>query len=166
MTEAVRPEEGSWTCPDVPDHGQIAVLREWHSLQSGMERLTQSLYAEVELRNGLAPSSFQALFFLLTLPGRAAPMNQLSQALGFSTAGTTKVVDRLAEAGLVERRASGSDRRVTFTALTAEGTERALAACRSLAEAVRARVIEPLGEGVFTSLVAALGSLDPAPGEC
>jgi len=167
MTETVRPDEGTWNCPNDPeDHRQLAVIMEWRSLQSGVERLTDSLYTEVELRNGLAPSSFQALLFLMTVPGQAAPMNQLSQALGFSTAGTTKVVDRLADAGLVERRPSGSDRRVTFTALTAEGAERALAASRSLAEALRTRVVEPLGEGVFTSLVAAVRSLDPAGGEC
>jgi DNA-binding MarR family transcriptional regulator len=167
MTEAVRPDEGTWICPDHPeDHQKLAVLMEWHSLQSGVERLTDSLYAEVEMRNGLAPSSFRALLFLMTVPGKAAPMNQLSQALGFSTAGTTKVVDRLAEAGLVERRPSGSDRRVTFTALTSEGTESVLAASRSLAETVRTRVVEPLGEGVFTALVAAVRSLDPAPDGC
>lgn len=163
MTEAVRPDEGTWHCPK---DAELAVLHQWYGFQAGVRRVTDSLFADVEARNGLAPSSFQALLFLMTEPGQAAPMNKLSQALGFSTAGTTKMVDRLADAGLVERRPSGSDRRVTFTALTAEGAERVLAASRSLAEALRARVVEPLGESVFTSLVAALHRLDPAPGEC
>jgi DNA-binding MarR family transcriptional regulator len=163
MAEAVRPDEGTWICPEA---GALAVLQQWHDLQTGVQRLTDTLYAELEARSGLAPSSFQALMFLLTVPGQTAPMNQLSQALGFSTAGTTKVVDRLADAGLVERRPSGSDRRVVFTALTSEGMNSVMAASRSLAEALRIRVVEPLGADVFTSLVSAVHSLDPAPGEC
>jgi DNA-binding MarR family transcriptional regulator len=162
MTEAVRPDNGPSVCTN---DRELAVLHQWYGFQGAVQRVTDGLFADVEARNGLAPSSFQALLFLMTEPGQAARMNQLSQALGFSTAGTTKVVDRLAEAGLVERRPSGSDRRVTFTALTSEGANTVLAASRSLAEALRTRVVEPLGEAVFTSLVSAVHSLDPAPGE-
>jgi DNA-binding MarR family transcriptional regulator len=149
-----------------PSAGELALLQAWHALHSGVRRLTGELLADVEAENGLAPSSFQALMFLMTSPGQAAPMNQLSQALGFSTAGTTKVVDRLADAGYVERRPSDSDRRVTYTALTPAGAESVLAASRLLAQALRTRVVEPLGEDVFGSLVDAIGSLDPSPGEC
>jgi len=163
MAEAVRPDESARICPDA---GELVVLQQWRDLQTGVQRLTDSLYADLEALSGLTPSSFRALIFLMTLPGQTAPMNRLSQALGFSTAGTTKVVDRLADAGLVERRPSGFDRRVIFTALTPEGMNSALAASRSLAKALRSRVIEPLGADVFTALVSAVHSLDPAPEGC
>ncbi|SFE10226.1 DNA-binding transcriptional regulator, MarR family [Actinacidiphila alni] len=149
-----------------PNARELALLHQWHALHTGVRRLNDGLLADVEQQAGLAPSSFQALLFLMTAPGQAAPMNQLSQALGFSTAGTTKVVDRLAEAGLVERRPSAADRRVIFTALTPGGARSVLAASRSLAGAVRSRVVEPLGEDVFASLAAAVGSLDPEPDAC
>ncbi|WP_328911972.1 MULTISPECIES: MarR family winged helix-turn-helix transcriptional regulator [unclassified Streptomyces] len=141
-------------------------MQQWHALHSGVRRLTDGLLADVEAENGLAPSSFTALMFLVAAPGQAAPMNQLSQALGFSTAGTTKVVDRLAEAGLVERRPSDSDRRVVYTALTSAGAERVLDASRALAQALRTRVVAPLGEDVFRSFAAAIGGLDPSPDAC
>jgi DNA-binding MarR family transcriptional regulator len=149
-----------------PDTDELALLQQWHALHSGVRRLTDGLSADVEAEQGLAPSSFQALMFLVTAPGQAAPMNRLSAALGFSTAGTTKVVDRLAEAGLVERRPSDSDRRVVYTALTSAGAETVLAASRSLARALRARVVDPLGEDLFRTLATAVGSLDPGAGGC
>lgn len=129
-------------CPEGDLCGDLDLLQQWHALHSGVRRLTDGLLADVEAENGLAPSSFTALMFLVAAPGQAAPMNQLSQALGFST-GTTKVVDRLAEAGLVERRPSDSDRRVVYTALTSAGAERVLDASRALAQALRTRVVAP-----------------------
>lgn len=162
MAEPVR-ADGSDECSQV---AELALLEQWHGFESGVRRLSEELFADVEAANGLAPSSFRALIFLVTAPGQTAPMNQLSQALGFSTAGTTKVVDRLAEAGLVERRPSHGDRRVTYTALTPAGRESVLAASRSLVTALRTRIVEPLGEQVFDSLAEAIRSLDPAPGKC
>ncbi|MFJ7493608.1 MarR family transcriptional regulator [Streptomyces sp. NPDC097727] len=90
-----------------------------------------------------ASSSLQVLWYLLTVPGHAAPMNHLSRPMGFSTGGTTKAVDRLWEAGLLERRASRSDRRVTYAALTPVGLSAAADASSALAEALRRRVGRP-----------------------
>jgi DNA-binding MarR family transcriptional regulator len=147
-----------------PNAEEIALLREWTVLQSGFRRLNDQLLADVEAKVGLAPSSFQVLWFLLTTPERSAPMYQLAQTLGFSTAGTTKVADRLVDAGLVERRPSRTDRRVIFAALTETGRQVAGAAALALAAAVRDRVVEPLGNEHFASLSAAIGSVDPRPG--
>jgi DNA-binding MarR family transcriptional regulator len=147
-----------------PNAEEIALLREWTVLQSGFRRLNDQLLADVEAKVGLAPSSFQVLWFLLTTPERSAPMYQLAQTLGFSTAGTTKVADRLVDAGLVERRPSRTDRRVIFAALTETGRQVAGAAALALAAAVRDRVVEPLGSEHFASLSAAIGSVDPSPG--
>ena len=162
VVEPVQPKDAD-ICPST---GELALLQQWHALHSGVRRLTDGMLADVEAEQGLAPSSFQALMFLVTAPGQAAPMNQLSAALGFSTAGTTKVVDRLADAGFVERRPSDSDRRVVYTALTSAGAESVLSASRSLAQALRARVIAPLGEDLFRTLSAAIGSLDPEASTC
>lgn len=76
-------------------------------------------------------------------------MNQLSQLMGFSTAGITKVVDRLCEAGLLERRASCSDRRVTYAALPPVGLSAAADASSAPAAALRRRMA---AAGVGTDL--------------
>ncbi|WP_236061425.1 MarR family winged helix-turn-helix transcriptional regulator [Actinacidiphila acididurans] len=176
MAEPVRTRPSEAACPgdESPvealaigvDAADLALLQQWHTLESGVRRLTDGLFADVEAANGLAPSSYKALLYLVAAPGRAAPMNQLAQTLGFSTAGTTKVVDRLAEAGLVERRPSDGDRRVTFTALTPAGTATVLAVTRSLAKALRAQVVDRVGEDLVGSFAEAVQKLDPAAGEC
>jgi DNA-binding MarR family transcriptional regulator len=118
---------------------------------------------DVEARTGLAASSFQALWFLLTSPGCAAPMGQLASTLGFTTAGTTGLADRLACAGLLERRPDPGDRRVTLAALTEEGQRAACAAGRMLADTLAERLVPRLGPDGLAGLAATLGSLAPDP---
>ncbi|MFF7969450.1 MarR family winged helix-turn-helix transcriptional regulator [Streptomyces sp. NPDC007903] len=149
-----------------PSPEEIELLLQWHTLQSGLRRLTERLLGDVEASSGTAPSTFQVLWFLLAAADQAAPMSQVSQMLGFSTAGTTKVIDRLADAGLVERRPSRIDRRVVFAALTPEGVKAATDVSLKFAEALRRRVVEPLGPERFGSLADAVGSLDEAGSGC
>jgi DNA-binding MarR family transcriptional regulator len=153
--------EASGRCPD---SGDLTLLEEWNRLQSGFRRITEQLLADVDDKAGIAPSSFQVLWFLLTAPEQSAPMNQLAATLGFTTAGTTKVADRLAGAGLIERRPAPGDRRVVLAVLTADGVEVAMKAALALADALRERVVTPLGAEQFSALAERIGSLDPAPG--
>ena len=157
MEESTR-AEAARRCPDADD---LALLEQWNALQSGFRRLTEQMLADVDDKVGIAPSSFQVLWFLLTSPSQSAPMNRLAATLGFTTAGTTKVADRLSEAGLLERRPSPTDRRVVFAALTEQGVEVAMKAALSLAASLRERVVAPLGEEQFAALAEKVGSLDP-----
>lgn len=158
------------SCPDdvtepgsCPTPQQLALLAQWNALQSSFRRLTDHLLCDVEAETGLAPSSFHVLWFLLTVPGHAAPMNQLTTTLNFTTAGTTSLVDRLAGAGLVERRAAPADRRVTLAGLTDQGRQTATVAARRFADALQERVIGPLGPGALANLADTVGSLAPGP---
>jgi DNA-binding MarR family transcriptional regulator len=151
--------ESTEAAGECPTPQELALLQRWNALHSGFRRLTDQLLCDVGNRTGLAPSSFQVLWFLLTTPGRSAPMNQLTEILGFTTAGTTKVADRLAEAGLLERRPQPTDRRVILAALTEDGRQTAIIAARTFAQALQERVVGPLGEEQFTSLTDAIGGL-------
>jgi DNA-binding MarR family transcriptional regulator len=148
-------------CPGTAD---LELLARWDALQSGFRRVTDRLLADVEARSGLAPSSFQALWFLMTTAERSAPMYQLAGTLGFTTAGTTKVADRLTEAGLIERRPCQGDRRVTLAVLTERGLQVAMTAALTLADALRERVVEPLGGAErFAALAETVTAVDPDP---
>ncbi|HEY2442190.1 MAG TPA: MarR family transcriptional regulator [Streptosporangiaceae bacterium] len=155
---------GEGGCPH-PSAEEMALLKQWSILQSGFRRFTDQLLADVEVKVAVAPSSFQVLWFLLTSPDRTARMHQLTHALGFSTAGTTKLADRLAEAGLIERSPSPADRRVIYATLTEHGVQVATNAALALAEALRERVVRPLGKHRLESLAAAISSLDPKHGQ-
>ena len=157
---------------DLRDHcanpEDLALLKQWDQLQSGFRRVSARLLEDVETQAGVSPSTFQVLWYLMSCDDFTARMNQLSQILGFSTAGTTKVADRMAEAGLIERTPSTADRRVILVTLTDEGLRVSSLAIRAFLGALRERAVEPLGSDGFDALVAAAARIDPggAAGGC
>jgi DNA-binding MarR family transcriptional regulator len=164
VLKAVRTDSASAAdaCPSARD---AQVLERWFAVFGGLHRAGEALLAEVESGLGVAQSEFRVLWHLVNAPRQAAPMNELSRLLGFSTAGTTKLMDRLVEAGLAERRAGAADRRVILAVLTDAGRDLTVRAAQALAEAVRRRVLEPLGEERFAALAEAVGMLDPGGGD-
>jgi DNA-binding MarR family transcriptional regulator len=165
-------EHASTTCPgsraddtaeSCPSPQQLALLEQWNALQSAFRRLTDQLLQDVETETGLAPSSFQVMWFLLTTPEHSAPMNQLANTLNFTTAGTTNLADRLVDAGLLERRPAPADRRVTLAVLTDKGLQAATTAALTLAGRLQARIIAPLGPDALARLADTIGSLAPCP---
>jgi DNA-binding MarR family transcriptional regulator len=74
-----------------------------------------------ETHTGLTPTQVAAL---ATLQRRGpVPLGVLAEAERISAPTATKVVDKLARAGLVERRAHPEDRRVSLVAVTPAGHE-------------------------------------------
>jgi DNA-binding MarR family transcriptional regulator len=149
-------------CPKPAD---MELLKRWDQVQAGFRRLNGVLLDDVEAQAQVAPSTFQALWFLMSSPDFTAKMSQLSQTLGFSTAGTTKVADRMAEAGLITRTPSTADRRVILVTLTAEGVRVSARAIEAFLVALRERAVTPLGEEGFARLADSVAGLDPGGGE-
>lgn len=151
-------------CPSTAD---LALLQQWNQLHGAFRRLNGRLLDDVEASTGVSPSAFQALWYLVSSPQQTAKMSQLSAVLGFSTAGTTKVADRLAEAGMIERSPSVADRRVILVTLTRHGLDVASEAIRTFLAALRERAVDPMGTDGFAALVKSVAGLDPGgSGEC
>ncbi|MBR7838085.1 MarR family transcriptional regulator [Actinospica durhamensis] len=152
-------------CSGVAD---TELLSRWFQIYTGMQRITGDLLEEVERGGGLSAPEFQMLWHLSAAPQRQAPMNEISRLLGFSTAGTTKLVDRLSATGLVERRTSPTDRRVILAGLTDAGVAATAQAAVILATGLRERFVGPLGEERVDALVDAFrllaGESDSCPG--
>jgi DNA-binding MarR family transcriptional regulator len=91
----------------------------WHELGSMLRdrRLLASLHAG-EARS-LTPTKLRAVS-LLGEDGELR-VGELAGRVGVDETTATRLVDRLEEAGLVERRRLDDDRRVTVVALTSEG---------------------------------------------
>jgi MarR family 2-MHQ and catechol resistance regulon transcriptional repressor len=77
-------------------------------------------YAE----HGLSPVEFEVLVRLARSPGQQLRMTDLSCQTSLTTSGVTRVVDRLERDGLVRRTACPTDRRSSYTVLTAAGRHR------------------------------------------
>jgi DNA-binding MarR family transcriptional regulator len=89
---------------------------------------------------------FEVLLRLLRTPGQRLTMTQLARETTLTSGGFTKLADRMAQAGLIERQPSPQDRRVTYAALTAEGQRIGEEAQRRHVASLREHFLGPLGE--------------------
>lgn len=137
------------------------LLEQWTAVQAGFHRLTLRLAEEVTRRTGLPSSSVQILLLLLhSPPCHSVTMTQLARHLEFSTAGITKVTDRLAQAGLIERSPCTTDRRVVRAKLTTDGLRAAQQAADIMVSALNREVIGKIGQEDFARLTNLVSALD------
>ncbi len=112
---------------------------------------------------GLNLGDYQVLVFLSESPERSLRMCDLAGRLQLSPSGLTRRLDGLVRANLVERRRSGSDRRVMLAALTSKGLRVLEDSAPVHVVSVRKRMIDLLDEdelrvvaGVFQKIRARL----------
>ena len=94
-------------------------------------RLTDALGRELEQSVGIPLVFFDVLIHVGAAPDGRLTMSRLSTEVALTTGGVTRLVDRMAEAGLVARQNCPNDRRSVHVVLTPEGhsvLERAVAA--------------------------------------
>ncbi len=96
-------------------------LNAWGAFLTAHKALETILGRELESACGLPLTWFDALAQLRMALERRLTMTQLATALLFSPSGLTRLIDRMEEAGLVERVARPGDRRSLHIALTAAG---------------------------------------------
>jgi DNA-binding MarR family transcriptional regulator len=90
--------------------------------------LSTKLERGLDQETGLSLQWFELLIRLARSPGHRLRMSDLAMQTSLTPSGLTRAVDRLEEAGLVERVACPSDRRGAFAALTEAGLARITAA--------------------------------------
>lgn len=73
---------------------------------------------------GLPHSWFEVMLRISRAEDGLLPMSTLAEQVGLTTGGVTRLFDRMLAAGLVERVACESDRRVVYAGLSHEGRER------------------------------------------
>lgn len=130
-------------------------ISEWAVAIANLDRAHQSVLAEVNAAGVPAPW-FAVLAHLLRAPEQRLPMGEIARELSMTTGGFTKLADRMAQAGLIDRRGASQDRRMVYAALTDHGREQAEQARAVFDEAVRGRVLAAIApEEVHT--LAAIG---------
>jgi DNA-binding MarR family transcriptional regulator len=95
--------------------------------------LKASLEERLQDETGLLLADNEALLNL-SAEGSLLRMSEIAHRLILSRGGTTKVIDRLEEMGLVERSPDLGDRRATVVSITSEGRE-AIVAARKVIDA-------------------------------
>lgn len=112
---------------------------QWREIQSSTARLHRLLEADLEAA-GVPAQWYPALELLLRAPENRLPMSTLARELTMTSGGFSKLADRMAADGLIDRRGTTDDRRVVHATLTDVGLELAGKAHSVYVTALRRRL--------------------------
>lgn len=92
-------------------------------LAEACSRLEQRLGPAMEAHTGLPHAWFEVLIRLARSAEGQLTMGALAEEIALTTGGVTRLVDRMQQAGYVERRRCPNDRRVSYAGITEDGRE-------------------------------------------
>jgi DNA-binding MarR family transcriptional regulator len=95
----------------------------WRSFLSTHAALIDCLAKEMEAETGLPLNWYEVLLYLFEADDQRLRMHELANSLLLSRSAATRFVDRMEQAGLVERVQCPSDRRGTFVSMTRRGMD-------------------------------------------
>ncbi len=106
--------------PTIPPDDD-ALITTFGRLVEVQGKLERRLGADLEARCGLPHAWFEVLVRLSRSDDGQLSMGALADQITLTTGGVTRLVDRMEAAGLVERRACITDRRVSYAGITTAG---------------------------------------------
>jgi DNA-binding MarR family transcriptional regulator len=131
----------------------------WHALIRAHSRVVRRLEAELEAEHGLTLPAYEVLAHLSEAPDRRLRMAALATHAVLTPSGLTRLVDKLAREGLVERERCGHDARVVYAVLTPNGMERLVSAYPTHLRGVREHYLDRLSGPQQAAVADALGDL-------
>jgi DNA-binding MarR family transcriptional regulator len=96
-------------------------LAAWRGLLRAHASLTRALDAELLDAHGLPLTSYEVLLYVADSPEGRMRMSELAESVLLSRSGLTRLVDRLAKAGLLERVRCDEDARGWYAVITDKG---------------------------------------------
>lgn len=99
-------------------------LEAWTGFLGTFDRLNRLIEADLQDHSRLSHVEFEALLRLARAPNQRMRIQDLAENSILTRSGMSRVVDRLAKAGLVERSAAAEDGRGAYAVLTEEGAKR------------------------------------------
>jgi DNA-binding MarR family transcriptional regulator len=136
-----------------------AEMSAWHALIRAHSRVVRRLEAELEAEHGLTLPAYEVLAHLSEAPDQQLRMTDLAKHAVLTPSGLTRLVDKLAREGLVERRRCAADARVVYAGLTQVGMTRLLAAYPTHVRGVREHFLDWLSRGQQSAVSDALADL-------
>ena len=143
---------------------QASALDAWARLLRGHASLTRAVSARLVAEHGLTINDYDALLHLARAEEGRMRRVDLAERLVLTASGVTRLLDGLEQAGLVERAACASDRRVTYAVITEAGRAKLADASASHLGVVRALLEERFSDEELQHLAGLLGRLPGAAG--
>ncbi|HVE62880.1 MAG TPA: MarR family transcriptional regulator [Mycobacteriales bacterium] len=131
-----------------------ALITTFGRLVEANSRLSRQLGRSLEQQAALPHAWFEVLLRVSRAPRGRISKSSLAEQVALTSGGITKMLDRMIDAGLVQREPCPTDRRVCFAALTPDG-DRALTA----AAKVHARNLRDVFAGFSEADLRALDDL-------
>jgi len=127
-----------------------------HLMSLAQHRLRKSADSAFKEALGISMTQLGVLFVLEKNSGTM--LKDLSEELGVNASAITALIDRMEEAGLVQRKPSSEDERAQLLFATAEGLRRA-AAARPILARLNARLLQGFDEREIEAIGRFLGSI-------
>ena len=159
-----------WSDPIATHYGEFVAGRDisdeqlaerWHEIVVANAQLQRLLDRDLEAA-GVSPQWYPALELLLRADGHRLPMSALARELTMTSGGFSKLADRMAADGLIDRRGTTDDRRVVHAALTADGLRLAQRARDVYVGALRRRLLSGVSPAELATIAQTLAALASA----
>jgi DNA-binding MarR family transcriptional regulator len=148
----------------VDDSAEPTFVSTWASVVRAVDAVQQAFAVRLE-RMDMSFPYFSVLTLLLESPEQRLPMSRIARDLSMTSGGFTKLADRMARDGLIDRRGSSGDRRVVFAALTDAGLGQARKAESEYRAFLREQVLQVISARDLTTLSSIAGRLGAIRGE-
>ncbi|MFI0447325.1 MarR family winged helix-turn-helix transcriptional regulator [Actinomadura sp. 6N118] len=139
--------------------GWDPVVHEFGELLGATAALERIAARELERRCGLRHAAFEVLLNLSRAGADLPTMGELADRLILTSGGMTRLIDRMENAGLVQRSPAPDDRRRQLVGLTEAGHAKLAEAVRVHTETLRRHFSGPLEDDAYRHLVDALTTL-------
>jgi DNA-binding MarR family transcriptional regulator len=100
------------------------LVGQWRELLAQHARVNEALERELQRKHRLTVTEFEALQRLAETAEDGCRLQQLVEDVHMSQSALSRLIGRLADEGLVERRSCSEDRRGIYACITEAGRER------------------------------------------
>jgi len=145
-------------------------LEAWAAFLAAHSVVLATLEAEIESERGLPLAWYEVLYRLQKSADGSLRMNELADSLVVSRSGVTRLIDRMAGGGLIERAECPTDRRGKLAVITPTGREALRAASPVHMRGIKEHFTDHLSAAdartlrrVFDRVLRAGGQGAPAP---
>jgi DNA-binding MarR family transcriptional regulator len=139
-----------------------STLLTWTRLLRAHSGATQLIGGRLQAEHGLSMNDYETLSALSRASGRRLKRIDLARRLLLTPSGVTRLLDRLEDAGLVERTRSDADQRIAYAQLTVNGAAKLEVAARDHSGAICALLEAHFSAAELAQLGSLLGKLSTA----
>jgi DNA-binding MarR family transcriptional regulator len=131
-------------------------LRAWQALLHAHHQVVETLDEELQAEHDLALTEYDVLLRLAREDDGALRMTDLADRVLMSPSGLTRLVDRLATRGMVDRREDPEDGRVALASITSRGRRALRNAARTHLRGIREHFTGKLTQAQLDQIASAL----------